>query len=636
MKKRLLLVLSLIAVFVCLFAISTFAAEIGGVYYTLNGGENPTATVNNENATNCTLENVVIPKTVTYEGVTYTVTAIADHAFSGNQGAWGKNQTIKTLTIADTVTSVGAHFLRECTSIEKVVINGAISAFYNGAFYKCSNLKEVVLNDTSKFTKVDGNVFTYCGSLQTFVIPQTVTYLGDSCFDGCASLTGDVVLPNLTTFGSSAFNGCKSLNSATIGGTFTSVPSKAFYGANAIKLIDLSGATSLTGSIGGNAFRDCYNATRIVVPNGPTAIGTHAYNNCQALTELVIPNTVVTISDSVFKGIADTTIEIPDSVTSIGNYSFQSIPITSLKLSKNLVSLGCNNFQGSKIKEVIIPASLTSIGNHVFHGSTLEKVIFAATSVPTYDSRAFEGAGNIKIVFFAGVDANSASFFQADNNLKNFSNIISYETYLAEIAADPNKTYSKTIVYGTKDYSCNNCYDLYDNNNEQVVFKDYLSAFSKGKYCDNCKQVVASVKSDAMFTFVGFSIPENGDAGFVVKYTVNNEAIALYKELTGKDVAFGLYAATETKLNGGDIFDEEGMPNEGALKAEVGSGFMILELKVAGFTTEEQKAEKLALGVYVETTFEETKEYSFLNQEIPAEGDKYFFVSYNDVLDLVK
>ena len=48
MKKRLLLVLSLVAVFACLFAISTFAAEIGGVYYTLNGGENPTATVNNE------------------------------------------------------------------------------------------------------------------------------------------------------------------------------------------------------------------------------------------------------------------------------------------------------------------------------------------------------------------------------------------------------------------------------------------------------------------------------------------------------------------------------------------------------------------------------------------------------------
>ena len=139
-----------------------------------------------------------------------------------------------------------------------------------------------------------------------------------------------------------------------------------------------------------------------------------------------------------------------------------------------------------------------------------------------------------------------------------------------------------------------------------------------------------------MFTFVGFSTPENGDIGFAVKYTVDNEAIALYEELTGKTVKVGIYAAAAEKLGDSDMFDEDGMPNDGAIKAEVGTGFMILELKVAGFTTDEQKAEKLALGVYVETTVEEKKEYSFLNQGKPAQGDKYYFVSYNDVLDLVK
>jgi hypothetical protein len=237
-----------------------------------------------------------------------------------------------------------------------------------------------------------------------------------------------------------------------------------------------------------------------------------------------------------------------------------------------------------------------------------------------------------EVVLYAGDLTSAQNYLLGTNDSKKLFNDYTVKPFSEY---DATKTYSgKNFFYGAT--TCSNCNGLFASDTEQFYFDDYLSGFSKGKLCTNCQEIDATVESDAMFTFVGFSIPENGDAGFVVKYTVNNEAIALYKELSGRDVAFGLYAATEDKLEGGDIFDEEGMPNEGALKAEVGSGFMILELKVAGFTTEEQKAEKLALGVYVETTFEETKEYSFLNQKTPLEGDKYFFVSYNDVLDLVK
>ena len=121
MKKKLLLAISFIAVLVCIFTVSALAVEIDGIYYTLNDN-NATATVNNENATKCTLENVVIPETVTYKDKEYTVTTIDHHAFSGTQGGWGKNQTIKTLYIPKTVSSIGNHFLRQCASIESVTI----------------------------------------------------------------------------------------------------------------------------------------------------------------------------------------------------------------------------------------------------------------------------------------------------------------------------------------------------------------------------------------------------------------------------------------------------------------------------------------------------------------------------------
>ena len=147
MKKKILLAISLACLMICLFAVGALAVEIDGIYYTLNGsGENATATVNNENATKCTLENVVIPSTVTYENTTYTVIRVDDHAFSGSKSNWGKNQTVKTLYIPETVTSIGNHFLRQCESIQSVTIkakNEKGITLGDAEFYNCQNLISV-------------------------------------------------------------------------------------------------------------------------------------------------------------------------------------------------------------------------------------------------------------------------------------------------------------------------------------------------------------------------------------------------------------------------------------------------------------------------------------------------------------
>ena len=37
------------------------------------------------------------------------------------------------------------------------------------------------------------------------------------------------------------------------------------------------------------------------------------------------------------------------------------------------------------------------------------------------------------------------------------------------------------------------------------------------------------------------------------------------------------------------------------------------------------------MGAYVITTDDESTEYSYLQGDTPNEGEKYFFVSYNDV-----
>ena len=83
MKKRIILVLSLIALLACILALSVSAIEYNGVYYDIDT-KNQVATVNKENKTS-TFEIAHIPSTFTYEGVEYKVTKIANDAFAGNK-----------------------------------------------------------------------------------------------------------------------------------------------------------------------------------------------------------------------------------------------------------------------------------------------------------------------------------------------------------------------------------------------------------------------------------------------------------------------------------------------------------------------------------------------------------------------
>jgi hypothetical protein len=161
-----------------------------------------------------------------------------------------------------------------------------------------------------------------------------------------------------------------------------------------------------------------------------------------------------------------------------------------------------------------------------------------------------------------------------------------------------------------------------------VVYLDYTQAGKKITACQSvgCTHSVEQ-ELEALITCDGFSVEEKG-TGIVVGYRLNQTAITEYNKLTGKTVKYGIYAATKTALNGGDIFDEEGMPIDGAVKAEVTEGFVALEVKICGITNLDTE---FAMGAYLEISNESEKEYAFIEDEKPLEGEKYYFVSYNSV-----
>ena len=95
MKKKILFTALMVAALAVVLAVSAFAASvvIDGIYYNLSEAG---ASVSTDNQKNCTVERVIIPEKVTYDGVEYTVYRIEGKAFgSGNSN--GGNSRIKYL-----------------------------------------------------------------------------------------------------------------------------------------------------------------------------------------------------------------------------------------------------------------------------------------------------------------------------------------------------------------------------------------------------------------------------------------------------------------------------------------------------------------------------------------------------------
>ena len=124
-------ILSMLAL---LASINVFAydAEIDGIYYNFSGDEATVTYLSNSSSVNAKAYSgtVIIPQTVTYNGLTYSVTSIGDYAFYGCSG-------LPSITIPNSVTSIGGHSFEGCSGLTSVTIPNSVTTIGGGAFYHC-------------------------------------------------------------------------------------------------------------------------------------------------------------------------------------------------------------------------------------------------------------------------------------------------------------------------------------------------------------------------------------------------------------------------------------------------------------------------------------------------------------------
>ena len=184
MRKGLLtLVLALTAVLQTAWAYHFSATSPSGhtLYYEIISGTTNVGVVRPGNGStndNYVTGNVVIPATVTYGGTTYNVTELR---YVNNYGSFERCSGLTSVTIPNSVTSIGSSAFSGCIGLTSVTIPNSVTSIGDYVFYNCIGLTSVTIPNS--VDSIGHGAFWGCSSLTSVTIPNSVISIGDDAFD---------------------------------------------------------------------------------------------------------------------------------------------------------------------------------------------------------------------------------------------------------------------------------------------------------------------------------------------------------------------------------------------------------------------------------------------------------------------
>ena len=337
------------------------------------------------------LVDVVIPAEIEYDGKTYSVTSIGEHAFEGCS-------KLSSISIPNSVTSIGDYAFRECYGLTSIIMPNSVTSIGNYAFSGCYRLTSVFISWI--VTSIGEHAFDSCSKLSSISIPNSVTSIGDYAFRDCYGLTSVTLGNSVTTIGDEAFYQCRELTSIVIPNSVTSIGNEAFIGCSELESVTINSNDIVSNTASGRELSIIFGAQvkEYFIGNMVESIGECAFLGCSSLTSVNIPNSVTTIGEGAFAECGLTSVTIGNSVTSIGCGVFYGCEsLRKITLPESLTYLGDGAFSScASLEKISLPGKLERIENWTFSGCKNFAKIELPASISSIGANAFDGCTNLQ------------------------------------------------------------------------------------------------------------------------------------------------------------------------------------------------------------------------------------------------